>query len=181
MTELTPEELLKLHPWLSDDEHGNTCLACMARTCKAQIAKQDTEVCPTCHRTGIDVSRYVSPLIMPEENDYTCLKCHGSGRVPKKPDREDIARSIESFIIINRFDLRCPEKTYNNQSWFISKDFAEPLAGQIKALFPDAEEIRKAERGKIAEKIEADMPSITRYGALEYIRILGRVLKEGKR
>jgi hypothetical protein len=75
------------------------------------------------------------------------------------------------------------------------------LVSQILALF-DEEEIRKEaacvgielccdleakvieakreERERIANELEADMPSITRYGALQYIRDLYQTLKEEK-
>ena len=39
-------------------------------------------------------------------------------------------------------------------------------------------DIAKAQRDKIADKIEVDMPSITRYQALQYIRDLWQTLKE---
>lgn len=37
------------------------------------------EECPECDGTGIDESRYISPLYMPEHNDYSCPKCDGTG------------------------------------------------------------------------------------------------------
>jgi hypothetical protein len=53
------------------------------------------------------------------------------------------------------------------------------------ALFSDEEEIRKEawevgyQKGeRIANELEADMPSITRYGALQYIRDLYQSLRE---
>ncbi len=75
---LSPEELLKEHPWLSPDAHGDTCFACMTKTCKAQLAKSmDTEVCPECHGKGKQAYAGTSVPIYVGE----CIICHGSGRV----------------------------------------------------------------------------------------------------
>ena len=54
---------------------------------------------------------------------------------------EKVAKGIEGFIRINRFDLRYPEKVNDNRSWFIDTDFAEPLAAQLVPII--AEEIKK--------------------------------------
>ena len=44
------------------------------------LTRTEPQICPECDGTGIDESRYVCPSIMPQENDYSCLKCKGTGK-----------------------------------------------------------------------------------------------------
>ncbi len=54
----------------------------------------------------------------------------------------------------------------------------ETLSKALKAVEKVLKEFVCEERGRIADKIEVDMPTITRYGALQYIRDLWQSLKE---
>jgi len=97
---------------------------------------------------------------------------------PERLDRPELEKKIHDItsLLVRRV---VGEASRKNLRGSVAVQFNTKADTELLDLI-DPEQIRKEERQRIADRIEVDMPSITRYKALQYIRDLWHALLEAK-